>query len=85
MLTPGQEVKGYRVLISHLCIADPNIGTVLLQSHDRGLFLVADTSVELVTSVNWASADEFTSYTNALVRFHKIVDEEAFLYDDNQI
>lgn len=82
MLLPGQAHQGYKVLIVHVDNANPFIGTVLMRANKTD-FRVATVNFSTETSVtdDFVNSERFGSYTHALARFHKIVDEEAFQHD----
>lgn len=85
MLYPGQEVEGYEVLMVHLSIDDHTLGTYLARHMETGIFLVGDISADLSDSWAIENGREFASYVHANDLFHKIVDEEAFLYESGEI
>ena len=85
MLNPGMEVEGYEVLIVHLCIDDNTLGTYLARHMESGIFLVGYISADLSDSWAIQQGTEYASYVHANDHFHKIVDEEAFLYESDSI
>lgn len=84
MLICGQSLQGYRVHIVHMSVRNPFKGTVLMKG-GIGDFQVATVrfSDEISYSDEITEFWLFDSYTHALAGFHKIVDEEAFLYDSS--
>lgn len=85
MLKPGDCIKGFEILICHICIVDTQTGTILAWEPISQIFVVTDIHDKLSAKVNWSTIQTFDSYTNALAQFNRIVDEEAFLYDSGQI
>lgn len=77
---------GLKVLISAISIEKPTIGTLLAHDEKTDKFLVIEQKVaQGEKQLYWNRAVHTRSYSNALVKFAKKVDEEAHRYDRGEL